>query len=47
MCCGALACATTSLAGRDECNDRHEVHTIEAAAELGFGSIEYELVTIE
>ena len=33
--------------GSCECNDRHEVHTIEAAAELGFGSIEYELVTIE
>ena len=26
---------------------RHGVHTIEAAAELGFGSREYELVTVE
>ena len=26
---------------------RHGVHTIEAAAELGFGSREYELVEVE
>ena len=28
-------------------NSRHGVHTIEAAAELGFGTREYELITIE
>lgn len=47
MRCGALACATTSLADRESAIDRHEVHTIEAAAELGFGSREYELVKVE
>lgn len=28
-------------------NSRHGIHTIEAAAELGFGTREYELITID
>ena len=28
-------------------NSRHGIHTIEAAAELGFGSREYELINID
>ena len=28
-------------------NSRHGIHTIEAAAELGLGSREYELITID
>ena len=28
-------------------NSRHGIHTIEAAAELGFGSREYELINVD
>ena len=49
--CIDLVYAATDDPGRDHLieriESRHGIHTIEAAAELGIGSREYELIEVE